>query len=77
LYPAKAPRRGEKMKDNQIGEIKGNSSLKRINSGVDILDRFGLTRSGKDFRILGKYFFMRVLGKLQFDELNDACDRWK
>jgi hypothetical protein len=27
------------MKDNEIGEIKGNSSLKRINSSVDILDR--------------------------------------
>jgi len=33
------------MKDNEIGEIKENSSLKKWDdSGVDILDRFGLTR---------------------------------
>jgi hypothetical protein len=44
LNPAKAPGRREKMKDNEIGEIKGNSSLKKWgDSGVDILDRFGLT----------------------------------
>jgi len=30
LYPAKAPRRKEKMKDNEIGEIEGNTALKRV-----------------------------------------------
>jgi hypothetical protein len=29
LNPAKAPRRREKMKDNEIEEIKGDSVLKR------------------------------------------------
>jgi hypothetical protein len=44
------------MKDNEIGEIKGNSLLKRINRGVDILDRFGLTRSGKQLKYWGNIF---------------------
>jgi len=30
LYPAEAQRRREKMKENEIGEIKENSSLKKM-----------------------------------------------
>jgi len=33
LNPAKAQRRREKMKDNEKGEIEGNSGLKRNSSG--------------------------------------------
>jgi len=46
--------RREKMKDNEIGEIKGNSSLKKWGySGVDIMDGI-YRRQRKEGKSLGR-----------------------